>query len=124
MLYAQLRALVPRSRVEGAVTFDATETSSIRSAIFIRSNGFCECGCGRRLPFTWEMDHWRGRREAQSVQNCWALTSACHFAKTNNSPSGIEWAEKFKAHAHRYGYADMEQAADTRIFVLKAKGFS
>ena len=103
---------------------DPTETQRIRVAVFHRSNGWCECGCGDRLPFEWEMDHFFGRAKVeQSKENCWALTGACHYSKTRNYPSGITWAKRFETHAKKHGYQLEEAMAATRAFTLHAKGF-
>ena len=82
-------------------------TSSIRTEVFKRAGGCCECGCGRSFSDfdPGQLDHFLGRGKApQSVENCWALMKACHLSKTRNSPTAAYWLRIFVNHQQRYGY--------------------
>lgn len=74
---------------------------ALYSALAARANRRCECGCGAPVP-PGEADHFFGRGKVEEQEfNCWILTPACHFAKTNNSPSATHWYLKFIAHCGR-----------------------
>lgn len=93
----------------------------LRDAVLARAGGVCECGCGQPL-FRPEIDHALGRARAEeAIDNCWALTPRCHFAKTNNSPSAAEWLSKFTTHAERHGYVASEARARARLFYVNAR---
>lgn len=77
--------------------------------------------CSASAPL--ELDHFRGRREPQTLENCWTLCSPCHRQKTDNRPSAFWWQLRFKAHAARFGYAAEVERCEARITVLWAKGF-
>lgn len=84
----------------------AQTIAEIRRTVMARAHGRCECGCRRRGPL--ELDHVFGgskKRSLESVETCWALLHEHHDDKTNNRPSAAFWAEKFRAHCLRQGYA-------------------
>lgn len=96
-------------------------TSILYAAIVARANGRCEC-CGDPVP-PGELDHFFGRAKVQeSIENCWLLTPACHYAKTRNHPSARAWLRKFLAHAERHGYLEAQIRAESKDAWLKAKG--
>lgn len=103
----------------------AEATKLIRLLVFSRSNGRCECGCLRPLGDSGHLDHMWGRAKApQSIENCWALALQCDDDKTNNRPSAITWAARFRDHAERHGYAEQVARADLRIEKMRQKGFT
>lgn len=101
----------------------AEATAKLRAAVFDRSNGWCECGCGEQISeATGEMDHFFGRAKVpQAISNCWALTRQCHAGKTSSRTSAKHWLECFVRHAVAHGYwPEVNRAAD-RLAVLAAK---
>ena len=102
------------------------ETRAIRAAVWGRSDGHCECGCGVFLgdpSDRGELDHFRGRAKAsQAVDNCWRLATDCHRNKTNNLPDAAHWLERYIEHCERHGYGAEIEWACGRIDWLAAKG--
>lgn len=100
-----------------------TPTGKIRTAVFARADGVCECGvCGRFVsPETAEMDHAESRRVPESVSNCWALTRECHFARTNSRPDASHWLSLWWLHCQRHGYAAEAERAEARLHFVDAR---
>lgn len=116
-----------RRNLKGQNLPRSESTAAIRSQVMVRAAGRCECGCGRALDETAQMDHAFGRAKApQSIENCWALTLRCHADKTSNRPSAHHWLEKFIRHARGLGpdYDGVAVRAENKIAVLRAKGFA
>jgi len=89
--------------------------------IVTRAASRCECGCGARVP-PGELDHFFGRAKVEESEgNCWILTPACHFSKTNNAPSAREWLTRFIAFAERHGYVEALVRAESKRMYLKTK---
>lgn len=103
----------------------SAETKRIRKAIWERSGGFCECGCGSELTFqTGEMDHIRGRiREAQKVSNCWFLIPPHHRQRTDNYPSAAAWWWRVAVWALKHQYGEEAEHAQLMIDKHLARGF-
>ncbi len=101
-------------------------TKRIRLAVFERSRGFCECGCGKRITFeNSRLDHFFGRaRIPESVSNTWLVAIACDELKTACKPSSVYWLRLFREHCRRHRYREEFERAQTRIAVLKQKGLA
>ncbi len=97
----------------------------IRRYVFARANGICECGCGKPLDESSQLDHVFGRAKAEeSIENCWALTLQCHDDKTNNRPNAARWCGNFQEHCNRHGYLEASKRAYAKLMVQKFKGFA
>lgn len=95
----------------------------LRTAVFLRAKNACEGGCGQWVTFeSAHLDHFFGRRNAESLETCWALCINCDMKKTLNEPSAGFWLRRFIIHATKYGYADARAWAETKISTLHAKG--
>lgn len=92
----------------------------IRAAVMARSDGLCEA-CYKWAGEALHLDHARGRRNAESLESCWALCPICDHLKTTNDPSARKWVERFMAHCFVYGYAAEVALAETRLAVLAQK---
>lgn len=100
----------------------------IRTAVFLRAGGACECGCGEQIrddrkdggcfpEARGEVDHFFGRgagRLPESEQTCWVLRPACHREKTLNRPDAATWCRKFANHAERHGFLKEARHARAR----------
>jgi hypothetical protein len=97
----------------------SAETKRIRASCVRRSEGYCECGCGRWLGEDGgQLDHAESRRVAQTVRNCWMLTPTCHEDRTNSRPSASVWLNRFASHCDLHGYeAEAARARDRLAFV-------
>jgi len=97
----------------------------IRKAIFERSKGRCECGCGYSVTYeTGRADHFFGRAKAvESVETVWFLSVPCDEGKTSSRPSAVMWCDRFYIHAIAHGYHEVAERAATKVRVLIAKGF-
>lgn len=102
----------------------SAETKRIRAAVFARAKGRCECGCRRWITSeSGQLDHQFGRAKVpQAVSNCWALSIACHEAKTLNHPSAAAWLQRFAWHAGKHGYLAERELALAKLNVLQVKG--
>jgi 5-methylcytosine-specific restriction endonuclease McrA len=92
----------------------ATPTGDVRREIWLRSEGRCECGCGRRITWaTMEMDHFLGRAKwPESAESCWALARECHRAKTDKSPTALRWLWLFLLHLQAHGFGQSATASE------------
>lgn len=89
---------------------------ALKAALWVRSGGRCECGCGRRLT-KWdaETDHFWGRaKAAQRPETCWLLAAEHHREKTENRPSRVHWIRKFLVHLEAHGFGRSESAEKCR----------
>ena len=79
----------------------AAQIGHIRNTCFERERHTC-AAC--RAALAMELDHFRGKARAESVETCWALCRPCHREKTDNKPSRIHWLTLYARHCaiHRY----------------------
>lgn len=85
--------------------------ADVRAAVLARANGNCEC-CGISLvTFGGQLDHFEGRKVAETVENCWMLSVDCHYQKTQNIPSAAWWAGRFLKHQRKHGYDTSKTAS-------------
>ena len=82
------------------------ETARVRRICVERSNGLCECGCGRAVTrVTGELDHFFSRGKAPTTERtCWFIAVPCHHWKTDNFPSKAYWLASFALHCKRHGF--------------------
>lgn len=97
----------------------------IRTAVFLRAGGLCECGCGEQVrddrrdggcypEARGEVDHMFGRgrgRLQESEETCWVLRPSCHREKTLNRPDAATWWWRFITHCRRHGLSEMADKA-------------
>jgi hypothetical protein len=115
------RGVVKARRVRKVKTADKRNmTREIRAYVFGRASGNCECGCGRRLD-PGELDHFFGRGRVETAHTCWALSHACHQAKTLNQPSRGQWLLAFAAHCRRHHYVGERERAEAALQFYRAK---
>lgn len=104
----------------------------IRTAVFLRAGGLCECGCGERMHESaskyaetrGELDHMFGRgvgRLLESERTCWALRADCHRKKTRNQPDASTWWTRFADHCARRGYVDIAMRASGRAHFVETR---
>lgn len=97
------------------------QTREIREAVFARAGHCCEESECASFPSA--MDHFWGRgKEAQTIENCWALCPRHDREKTENRPSAAYWVYLFIAHCEKHGYVAEAEKAAAKLEVLKAKG--
>ena len=99
-------------------------TAEVRAAVFARSGGRCECGCGRQLWHSWELDHFFGgpkRNESNTVEGCWALTPKCHSDKTENKPNHGEWLWNYRFHCSQHGYVAQVAAVNRALALYQSQ---
>lgn len=103
------------------------ETRAIWEACRERSDGYCECGCGRWFqeegPNKPEMDHQASRREPQSVFNCWLLAQFCHDRRQKGEPDTRYWLDKYIRHCRKHVRHESDQyAAEARRAEARLRG--
>jgi hypothetical protein len=100
----------------------------VREACCERANGSCEAGrwgapfgpigcCAGAL----QMDHFHGRKNAESVEDCWMLCMAHHGLKTANHPRRSWWLGAFRSHALFHGYAEQIAKVDRALALEEAQ---
>jgi len=99
--------------------------AGIYAAVAARAGRLCECGCGEAfgggMASRATLDHFRGRKNAESVESCWFLRWDHHEAKGSSRPDAATWVRKFIAHCGKHGYVAEKEKALTRLEVLKTK---
>lgn len=104
----------------------ALDTQTIRAVVAARADGHCEACLVYDPIFSLasalnplELDHWLGgsgrKRQAQAVENTWALHRSCHRARQANDPSAAVWNERFAAHCGRHGYPVLRHIEHARL---------
>lgn len=127
----------PQKRQPKKISFrhpddEAVSRAEVRAAIVVRSEGFCECGCGERVcddrktpcypEARGEMDHFWGRRKApETVETCWFLRPGCHLAKTRNQPDAATWLRRFMGHCQRYAFITQLRKAQARLKFVETR---
>jgi hypothetical protein len=86
--------------------------NEVRQACFEREGYLC-AAC-RAAPAT-ELDHALGRRNAESVETCWALCTPCHRDKTDSKPSKVAWVWIWLRHVALHGYHAQVEAAKASL---------
>lgn len=99
---------------------------SVRRAVFERSAGHCECGCGRFIDFeSGRADHFFGRAKAdEKPETVWFLSMHCDHMKTVNSPNATHWLVRFTLHCLRHDYRYEAIRSLEKVSVLSAKGMT
>jgi hypothetical protein len=98
------------------------ETSGIYHEVAQRAAGRCEhCGFPFGPGFAPQLDHFWMRRNGQSVEECWLLSSICHARKEKERLSGPFWLQLFRDHAHRHGYSAQVAKCDEALRLMEAK---
>lgn len=99
-------------------------TAKIKVAAFKRSNGICECGCGQRLmPGKIEYDHRipDAMGGEPTLENCMAVTSSCHAAKTRGTDIPAIAKAKRREAAHISATAKSARPIQSRPFAKKQR---
>lgn len=137
---AAFGALFP-SKSGAAKEIARARRQDIRTAVFLRAGGACECGCGEQVrddrkggrcfpEARGEVDHFFGRgagRPPESEQTCWVLRPACHREKTLNRPDAATWLRKFIAHCDRRialggtSFCEAANAASRRLTFVETR---
>lgn len=100
-------------------------TKALRAALWVRSEGRCECGCRRRIALyagargggdrAAHMDHYLGRARApQTPETCWLIHPDCHGDKHAANPSRRYWHQRFLLHLEAHGFGASETAKGIR----------
>lgn len=99
---------------------------SVRQAVFVRSEGKCECGCGRFVDYeSGHADHFFGRAKAEEkLETVWFLDPLCDASKTTNLPNATHWLVTFALHCLRHNYSEEAKRALLKIAALSAKGLT
>jgi hypothetical protein len=104
---APRRGQAMRKKARAATKADKrAETAAIRDVVFARAEHHCEVplDAGRCLMRAVALDHFFGgseRKPMESAETCWALCFLHNEHKTQNSPSGLYWLERFIEHCQR-----------------------